>query len=455
MFEQSNIYSIKELTNYIKGKFDNDSFLANIWVRGEISNFTNHSSGHMYFTLKDEASRLRSIMFVGNNRFLKFIPKNGIKVIARGYVSIYERDGQYQFYVQEMQPDGIGQLYLEYEQLKNKLEQEGLFSEEYKKNLPIYPQTIGVVTSATGAAIRDIITTIKRRYPLVNLIISPVLVQGKDAAQSIANAINQLNIHGEVDVIIVGRGGGSIEELWAFNEEVVARSIYQSQIPIISAVGHESDFTITDFVADVRAATPTAAAELAVPNINELRTSIAYFEQRMIKHFFKQYEGSKDMLSNLLRSIVFKRPKQNILEGSQRIDNIEKQLHHSLYSNTSVHKERLMILHHKLLQEKPNQKVKNEKDKLHMLKKQLIREISTIKELNGKRLTLVVKQLDALSPLKVIGRGYSIIYDESEKNIISSIEDVQLSDLLKVHVRDGTLDCQVYSMEEKKNEQNK
>ncbi len=453
MFEQSNILSIKELTNYIKGKFDNDSLLANIWVRGEISNFTDHSSGHMYFTLKDEASRLRSIMFIGNNRYLKFIPKNGMKVIARGYVSVYERDGQYQFYVQEMQPDGIGQLYLEYEQLKNKLEQEGLFKEERKRTLPIYPQTIGVVTSSTGAAIKDIITTIKRRYPLVNLLIYPVLVQGKDAAPSIVNAINQLNLDGKADVIIVGRGGGSIEELWAFNEEIVARGIYKSQIPIISAVGHETDFTISDFVADVRAATPTAAAELAVPNIKELRNSIIYLEQRMTSRFYKKYDDSKDILSKLMSSIVFRRPKQNILESLQRIDNIGRQLQHSLSSNISIHKEKYMILQHKLLQEKPNQRVKNEKDKLYMLQKQLRREISSVQELNNKRLNLLAKQLDALSPLKVIGRGYSIIYDESERNIISSIKDVQLSDLLKVHVRDGILKCQIYSMEGIKNEQ--
>ncbi|WP_232282324.1 exodeoxyribonuclease VII large subunit, partial [Paenibacillus sp. oral taxon 786] len=252
-------------------KLESDQVLTDVWIRGEISNFTHHSSGHMYFTLKDADSRIKSIMFASYNQRLPFRPKEGTRVIARGNVSVYERDGQYQFYVTHMQPDGVGSLYLAFEQLKQKLEAEGLFAPGRKRPLPRFPKTIGVVTSPTGAAVRDILTTLGRRYPQAAVILYPVLVQGKGAAPSIVKAIRTLNAMGEADVLIVGRGGGSLEELWAFNEEQVARAIYESAIPVISAVGHETDFTIADFVADLRAATPTAAAELAVPHTAELR----------------------------------------------------------------------------------------------------------------------------------------------------------------------------------------
>ncbi len=240
--------------------------LQNVWVRGEISNFTHHTSGHMYFSLKDADSRLKCIMFASYNQKLAFIPREGAKVLACGNISVYERDGQYQFYVTQMQPDGIGSLFMAFEQLKKKLEAEGLFAPAAKKPIPRFPKAIGVITSPTGAAVRDIITTLQRRHPSVPVLLYPVLVQGKQAAPSIVKAIRDMNEMNEVDVLIVGRGGGSLEELWAFNEEIVARAIHASVLPVISAVGHETDFTIADFAADLRAATPTAAAELAVPH---------------------------------------------------------------------------------------------------------------------------------------------------------------------------------------------
>lgn len=266
MAAERQVYSIKELNRYIRMKLDSDNLLSDVWIRGEISNFTHHGSGHMYFTLKDESSRIKAIMFASHNQRLPFIPKEGARVIARGNVTVYERDGQYQFYATHMQPDGIGSLYLAYEQLKSKLEKEGLFAEVRKRSLPRFPKCIGVITSPTGAAVRDIVITLQRRFPQVAIVIYPVLVQGKGAAPSIVKAIGALNAMGEADVLIVGRGGGSLEELWAFNEEEVARAISASRIPVISAVGHETDFTIADFAADLRAATPTAAAELAVPH---------------------------------------------------------------------------------------------------------------------------------------------------------------------------------------------
>lgn len=452
MVDQINIFSVKDITNYIKNLVANDQILSDFWIRGEISNFTHHTSGHMYFTIKDETSKLRAIMFAGNNRFLRFIPKNGMKIIARGYISIYERDGQYQFYAQELQPDGIGQLYLAYEQLKETLEKEGLFDQQHKRNLPSYPNTIGVVTSTTGAAIRDILTTLKRRYPIANILIYPVLVQGESAANSIASGIEQLNNYGDVDLLIVGRGGGSIEELWAFNEEVVARSIFNSRIPIISAVGHETDFTIADFVADVRAATPTAAAEIAVPNINDLKINIAYFEKRLHRQILKQTDYGKYRLTQVMKSVVFKRPKQQLLENVQRVDRLEQRLRFSLVKHKSYHLEQFNAVFQRFLQQNPKQKVEIQKEKLGTLKKQLLRETNAIIQNNSNKLNNKMDKLDALSPLKVMRRGYAIPYDEKEKRLIKSVKDVQLGDILKLRLIDGKLDCQVWSLEENKNE---
>lgn len=275
--------TVNALTKYIKRKFDADPHLQDCYVKGEISNFKQHSSGHMYFTLKDDKARLLAIMFASANRSMKFKPENGMQVLVSGDLSVYEASGQYQIYIKDMKPDGVGELFLAFEQLKAKLTEEGLFSPENKLALPKYPKTVGVVTSPTGAAIRDIVSTIKRRYPIANILLLPALVQGDQAAASIAKAIKYANTTGKIDVLIIGRGGGSIEELWAFNEEVVARAIFSSKIPIISAVGHETDFTIADFVADLRAPTPTAAAELAVPHIDELIERILNRQTRMLR----------------------------------------------------------------------------------------------------------------------------------------------------------------------------
>src|SRR3954452_2027983 len=302
MMEQRYL-TVNALTKYIKRKFDVDPHLQDVFVKGEISNFKQHSSGHMYFTLKDEKARILAVMFSSYNKRVKFAPENGMKVLLRGEVTLYEPSGQYQIYVKEIQPDGIGDLYLAFEQLKEKLTREGLFAAEHKQSLPKFPNTVGVVTSPTGAAVRDIITTIKRRYPIAKVLILPALVQGDQAAPSITDAINQANEkkHG-IDVLIVGRGGGSIEELWAFNEEIVARAIYESTIPIISAVGHETDFTIADFVADLRAPTPTGAAELAVPHIDEWLERVLTKQTRIIRAMKEKISLQKTKLGRLEKS---------------------------------------------------------------------------------------------------------------------------------------------------------
>ncbi len=428
MLAQNDIISIAELTAYIKRKFTSDTFLSNLWVRGEISNFIHHSSGHMYFTLKDDASRIKAVMFISNARALTFQPHDGMKVITRGYVSIYERNGEYQFYAQEILPDGIGQLYLAYEQLKKKLESEGLFRADTKQPLPKYPHKIGIVTSATGAAIRDIITTIRRRYPLVELLVAPVAVQGTDAAPMISKAIWQLNQLADIDLIIVGRGGGSIEELWAFNEELVARAIYQSQVPVISAVGHETDYTIADFVADVRAATPTAAAEIAVPNTTELSKNIDNFEQRLSFYFVSYLEAARLRLRRLIGSVAFKHPEQRIIEEQQRINNLLQRL--------------MRVM-----------RVDSEQQRINNLHKRLVREAQVASQGYAQFLLLLERQLVALSPYNVLNRGYAIVYN-AKSEIISSVQSVHNEDQLLIRLKDGQITGTVKTVEEEENVEN-
>src|SRR5699024_7368150 len=318
--------TVTALTRYIKRKIDTDPHLKNIWLKGEISNFKHHNRGHMYLTIKDDHTRIQAVMFRGNNRFLKFIPENGMQVLIRGEVGVFEPYGQYQLYIQRVEPDGIGSLYLAFEQLKGKLRKQGYFAIEHKQTLPQFPEHIGVITSPTGAAIRDIITTIQRRYPIAQTTVIPVLVQGPHAAQSIVDAIQMANEVDYFDVLIVGRGGGSIEELWSFNEEMVAREIFHSNIPIISAIGHETDTTISDFVSDLRAPTPTGAAELAVPSIDELKEKIATLNgllKRMMQQFL--YQAYK-ALENLQQSYAFRYPAQLILQKEQELDQHDERL---------------------------------------------------------------------------------------------------------------------------------
>lgn len=442
------IWSVKDLTKHIKRLLEEDPSLGEVWVKGEISNFTHHSRGHMYFTLKDEEARVKAIMFAGNNQRLKFIPKNGMRVLVKGYISLYERDGQYQLYVQEMQPDGLGSLFLAYEQLKTKLEAEGLFHVTYKKQIPGYPKVIGVITSPTGAAIRDILTTLYRRYPIVQVLVFPVLVQGDKAAPSIAKAIEILNLLGEVDLLIVGRGGGSLEELWAFNEEIVVRSIFASRIPVISAVGHETDVTLADFVADVRAATPTAAAELAVPHLMELKRSLARMEERLQQAMGYRLHQAEDRLKRVMRSNVFRRPRQQLEQYEQRLDRLQDQLVHSVSKLPAQHRSRLYKLEKRLLSQNPQEKLNLLKQRLGSTHRLLVKAIQQRRRDKCQLFQSTIKQLDALSPLKIMDRGYSLVYQE-KKSLVKSVRQVNLGDILKVQLKDGELDCQVWSMEVK------
>lgn len=450
MQQAEKVLSVKDLTRYIKMKLEGDTVLQDVSVRGELSNFTHHSSGHMYFTLKDADSRVKCIMFASNNQRLRFLPRDGAKVVARGNISVFERDGQYQMYVTFMQQDGIGSLYLAFEQLKKKLGDEGLFAAERKRAIPKFPRAVGVITSPTGAAVRDIVTTLGRRYPAARVLLYPVLVQGAQAAPSVARAIEAMNRHGEADVLIVGRGGGSLEELWAFNEEIVARCIYHSAIPVISAVGHETDFTIADFVADLRAATPTAAAELAVPHQLELKQHAAHLSQRLVQGLTAQVSVSKEQLNRLRRSPALAQPQRLIQEPAQRLDRLREKLSFRLRHKLSASREAAMRLERKLSAHNPQQQLGFAAQRVENARRRLLAATQATFKENRHRYTMQLRQLDALSPLKVMQRGYSLVYDEREERIVKSIDQVQPGDMIRVRLTDGRLDCHVWGMEEDK-----
>lgn len=399
------IISISQLTGYIKDKLESDHILSNVWVKGEISNFKHHSSGHMYFTLKDKTSALRCIMFRSRNQGMQFKPAEGMSVVARGYVTVYERDGQYQLYVEEMQPDGVGALYTAFLQLKAQLEAEGLFAQERKRNLPKFPRKVGVVTSPTGAAIRDIITVITRRFPQTHIIIIPVKVQGQEAPAEIAEGIRIANSMGDIDVLVVGRGGGSIEELWAFNTEVVARSIFESSIPVVSAVGHETDFTIADFVADRRAPTPSAAAELVVPDIMEIRKHIKNLSQRISLGMRNNVSMLRRRLERLSEHSVLTRPKDELYKKMMELDYMTRRLGQNI--------------------------------------KVLINNNKTSLALNASR-------LNSLSPLATLSRGYSIALDSKGK-VIKNAGEVEVGGDMEIIVSDGRIQCSVKGVKEGQN----
>ncbi|TKJ94100.1 exodeoxyribonuclease VII large subunit [Paenibacillus sp. CFBP13512] len=446
--QQQKVYSIKEINKYIRMKMESDQLLSEVWLRGEISNFTHHSSGHMYFTLKDESSRIKTIMFASHNQRLPFIPKEGARVMAKGNISVFERDGQYQFYVTQMQPDGIGSLYLAYEQLKQKLEHEGLFDHGRKRPLPAFPKVIGVITSGTGAAVRDILTTIRRRYPIVKIEVYPVLVQGKGAGSSVVKAIQNFNRMQEADVLIVGRGGGSLEELWAFNEEIVARAIASSKIPIISAVGHETDFTIADFVADLRAATPTAAAELAVPNINELRAQVEQRRRQLNQGLLRLSQRQRERLERLRRAPVLLHPQRHLVQHMTRLDMLERRLTSSLQRRAHMQRDRLGRFNQRLARHNPQEQLIYARRRTDTARQQLELRMSSILRQKQQKLGFGMKQLDALSPLKVMARGYSLVYDEQEQQLVKSVQQVQQGDHIIVNVEDGQLNCQVTEIKE-------
>lgn len=447
---KDNYLTVTALTKYIKRKFDTDSHLKDIWLKGEISNFKHHSRGHMYLTIKDDNTRVQAVMFAGNNRMLKFTPENGMNVLIKGEIGVFEPYGQYQLYIKQMEPDGIGSLYLAFEQLKEKLHKQGFFNKSHKKELPKFPQSIGVITSPTGAAVRDIVTTIKRRYPIVKTTVIPVLVQGPNAVHSIYNAINSANQQGNFDVLIVGRGGGSIEDLWSFNEEKVANAIFQSTIPVISAVGHETDITISDYVADLRAPTPTGAAEIAVPSQLELTDRINGIQRSLTRMMNENVLSSKQHLNRMKQSYAFRYPEHLITQKEQELDKHVERLEKTFNSEWKRKKDALININTRFDAQHPDRQLDRARKELKLFMKQTNNSMDKIVEQKTTRLNSAIEKLSLLNPLETMKRGYSIPYTQSG-NIISSTNDVIKNDQIIVRLSDGTLECRVMDVKEENN----
>jgi len=418
--------TITQLNEYIKMIIDGNLMLNHVYLKGEISNFKNHTRGHLYFTLKDENSRLNAVMFAGNARSLGFVPEDGMNVLVEGRISCYPASGSYQIYVEQMEMDGIGKLFIEYEKLKKKLASEGLFDLDHKKAIPKYPNKIGVITASTGAAVKDIISTIKRRYPICEVILFPSLVQGGDAKDNIVRQIKVADNFG-VDTIIVGRGGGSIEDLWAFNEEIVARAIYECQTPIISAVGHEIDFTIADFVADLRAPTPTGAAEMAVPTIMDVQTLIDNLEIRLNKNIKNMVNQKFIMLERFKRSYILKNPMSMYEIKEQKLDNLLDTLKSNI-TNTLVKKQNTfdsvtssyVIKNPKMLLDKCNQK-----------------------------LSMMINSLKHLNPLGILEKGYSVV--SKDDKVLNNTKNIKKDDIIDVRMHEGKIKAKVMEVKNGKN----
>ena len=415
--------TISAITRYLKNKFDTDVNLRTVYLKGEISNIKYHTTGHLYFSLKDETSKINAIMFSSNAKKLLFNPVDGSKVLVIGRISVYEATGGYQIYIDEMIEDGIGNLYLAFEKLKKDLAKEGLFDQKYKKEIPKIPETIGVVTAPTGAAIKDIISTIKRRFPICKVIVFPSLVQGDGAKDDIVRNIELANTY-PLDLLIVGRGGGSIEDLWPFNEEVVARAIFKSEIPIISAVGHEIDFTIADYVADLRAPTPTGAAEMAVPNITDLINMISNYKVRINEAITSKVNYKKLYLDSLKNNYILKNPMILYDNKKQYLDTLIDKLNNSLINKCNVLKHRLELIKNNHILRNPELIYKDKKNDLKT----------------------IMDKLELLNPLNIISRGYSLTY--VNKKIVKSIKDINKSDILSIKLNDGIVDASVIDIKE-------
>lgn len=415
--------SVSAITRYLKAKFDVDENLQTVFLKGEISNFKAHTTGHFYFSLKDETSKINAIMFRSNASKVLFKPVDGMKVLVSGRISVYEAMGSYQIYVDEMLEDGVGNLYIAFEQLKKKLQAEGLFDKEHKRKIPKIPKRVGIVTASTGAAIRDIMTTIKRRFPICETILFPTLVQGENAKDDIVRNIEKAQDY-DLDVLIVGRGGGSIEDLWPFNEEVVARAIYKSKVPVISAVGHEVDFTIADFVADLRAPTPTAAAELAVPNMSDLKKHISQLSIRLNESIFKKVNYLKLYLESVKNSYVIKSPMIMYENKRQSLDLMNEKLNNLMIGKVDGLKNMLDKLKKSYVLKSPQ-----------LLYKDKMIEVKNI-----------IDKLELLNPLNILGRGYSITYldDKALKNV----SDVKKDDVLSIRLSNGLIKSKVIDVKE-------
>lgn len=409
--------TVSKITDYVARLIGADSNLKHVFIKGELSNVNLYRSGHLYFTLKDENSQIKGVMFNARRR-LKFKPEDGMKVLIEGKIDVYKKNGVYQLYASEIFKDGIGDLHRKYEELKEKLNKEGLFDQAHKKKIPNFPKRIGVVTAANGAAIRDIIITIKRRWPLCEVILFPSLVQGENAAQNIVYQINNADKF-DLDTLIVGRGGGSIEDLWSFNEEIVARAIYNCKTPVISAVGHEIDYTIADFVADLRAATPTAAAEIAVPPYGEIKNGVNQLNSRANLAVNKIFNENKNKLDNIISKRLFISPGEIYAPKEMMLDGIINRLQHSSESLVIKNQNRLNLVKNSNIFKNPQEIIKNQKENY----------------------LLQLSKLEILNPLNTLKRGYTLA--KSDGKVISSAKQLKSGDNLEVEFEDGNVNTKV------------
>ena len=405
--------TVTSITKYLKYKLDTDEHLKLVYLKGEISNFKSHTTGHLYFSLKDETSKINAIMFSTNAKKLNFVPSDGVKVLVIGRISVYEPTGNYQIYIDEMTEDGLGNLYIAFEKLKEKLSKEGLFDNKYKKPIPKIPSKIGIITAPTGAAIKDILSTIKRRFPYTENILFPSLVQGDNAKEDIVKNIKLANTY-DLDVLIVGRGGGSIEDLWPFNEEIVARAIFESKIPIISAVGHEVDFTIADFVADLRAPTPTGAAEMAVPDIKDVLKHLDNFKIRLNEFIYKEVKYKKLYLESIKNSYIIKNPLIMYENKKQYLDLLQDRYNNYIINKLDKTKQNLINLSNNHILTNPNILYKDKKIYFNNL----------------------IEKLEIINPLSVLKRGYSLVYKDK---IVKSVKNIKENDKLNIKLSDGSI----------------
>lgn len=441
--ENDKYLTVSALTQYIKRKFDLDPYLDQVFLRGEISNFRLRPN-HQYFSLKDAHAKIDAVMFKSDFKNVKFVPETGMQVLVVGRISLYEPTGNYQIYVKQLVPDGLGNLYLAYEQLKEKLAEAGLFSKE-KRPLPKFPKRIAVITSPSGAVIRDIITTVKRRYPIAQLVLFPAVVQGDQAKDSLVGRLKQVNLQGGFDTIIIGRGGGSLEDLWPFNEEIVVRAISESKIPIISSVGHETDTTLSDLVADVRAATPTAAAELATPVLQDEILNIQKSRLRLIQNLKQCLSLAQSRVDRVTQSYVLKQPQRLYENYSQRLDLAKTNLIKTTTQTLQLQQQHFQQLEQRLKLTRLDLDVQQQTQTVVKLKAQLIKHMLRYMAQQQQRVRVQIQGLDHLSPLKILGRGYS--YTTQADQIVNSITQVKTGDLFQVHLKDGQLNAVVKSIE--------
>lgn len=440
--------TVSALTKYIKRKFDSDPYLERVYLTGEISNFRNRP-GHQYFSLKDNNAVISATMFKSAYQRLKFTPEEGMKVLVIGRISLYSEQGRYQIYIEHMEPDGVGALYQALEEMKKKLKQEGLFDAP-KKLIPTFPKRIAVVTSPSGAVIRDIMTTVKRRFPIAELVLFPTKVQGKQAADTIVESIRQVEAKSDFDTLIIARGGGSIEDLWPFNEEKVARAIFAAQTPVISSVGHETDTTIADLVADVRAATPTAAAELAVPQLTEEIVKIEQVYLRLLKSYQRKVERADERLKHSLNSYVFRQP-QRLYEGyTQNVDMLSERLGRVMSENITMYQQDLKLFTMQLQTTNPANLVQKNEESLLQLNHQLNQEMKRYMDVQKQRVMYGIQSLDYLSPLKIMHRGYSYVL--KDEKIIKDAQEIQIGDAVNIQLSKGNLTATVTEKTEDSND---